>query len=448
MIRNPELQRQVWLELTPHRVLALPLLLGLAFGLISLTLGGSAVARPAFWSFGGLLLLWGTRRAGDSIADEIRGRTWDAQRMSALPPSSLTFGKLAGGPIFIWYGALLCAAAYLITAREPWLERASNLLLLGTAGVLLHAVALLATLQAVRKQRAVRERGLGWLPLVALLALLPLLQVALGDAARETALPWWGLEIRLFDASLLSALAFAAWAVVGVQRLMRAELQMRSPPWAWLAFLGFAMAWAAGFVGPEQRLAEGRLFAWRLVVAYFVGLGGVYAAAFAEPKLPVVFRRLLEFRRTGQRERLLDELPLWLASLPFVALLALALLLQPGTPTGLSAEEKQVAAALFLLLLRDLGLLLGLNFARDARRADLAAFVYLLALYGLAPALARALGAAWLTSFLRPRADVEPWASLLPLALEAVAVWGWAVARWRRAAADWPAEPAPARRGD
>jgi hypothetical protein len=299
-------------------------------------------------------------------------------------------------------------------------------------------------LQGLRKQRAVGERVLGLLPLAGL-AMLPPLRVALTDGARSRTLGFWGLELDVFSAALLSLLAFAGWAAIGVYRLMRAELQVRNPPLAWIAFLGFAMAWAAGFVGDEQRLAEGRVGVWRGVIAYAVGLAGCWAALFAEPKTPATFRRLLEFRRSGQRERLLDELPLWLATLPVVLALLVALLLQPGTPAGLSGEEKQVAAGLFLLLLRDVGLVLGLHFARDARSSDLAAFAYLLALHGLAPALARALGADWLSLFLRPRADVAAWQTLLPLALAATAAWLWAVTRWRHAAAGWPTPPAATR---
>jgi hypothetical protein len=451
VIGNPELQRHVWLELPPARALAMPLVLGLAFGFVYVAAqatgadGPPLVARTALWTFGGLVLVWGTRLAADSLADEIRSRTWDAQRMSALPAWTLTWGKLLGGPVYAWWGALLCAAVHLVAAREPLAERVAVLVLFTATGVCVHALALLVTLLGLRRHRAVRERGLGLLPLVGLLALLPLLQLIGSETARSVPVRWWGLETHPFGASLISSVVFAGWAVLGVHRLMRAELQLRNPPWAWLAFVGFAIAYAAGFVGPEARLAEGRVGVWRGVVAFAVGVACTYVAVFAESQSAAVFRRLFEFRRTRQRERLLDELPLWAATLPVVAAITLSLLAQPRPPSGLSTEEKQVAAGILLLLVRDLGLILGLGFGRDERRSNVAAVVCLVALYGLAPGLASGLGAPWAVSFLRSRADVPPLATLAPLAFAAAAAWLWAVARWRRASAGWPPPPAATR---
>ena len=442
---NPEFRRHVWLELTPHRLAAMPLLLGLLFAFVYLSVraaGGQAAgatAGVALWTFGGLVLLWGTRLAADALGDEIRGRTWDGQRMSALSAWSMAWGKLVGGPVYPWYGAAFCAAAYLAGADLAVRVKLTNLLLLASLGVLLHAFALLATLLAVRKGRSVPSRNQGLLPLLAFFLVLPLLQVFMGETARTTALPWYVWSASLFAAALLSALAFATWTVVGVHRLTRAELQMRNAPWVFLGFLVFVMVYVAGFVPSDllESLGETPFTPTRLFVAYGVGLAAVYLAAFAERKEPVVFRRLHLFRRLRQRERLLDELPLFLASLPVVALVALALVAQRGT----GAAQKQVVAGLFLLLLRDLGLLLGLNFSRDPRRADLAALVYLVALYWLAPGLAASLGAEQARVLFWPRGDVAPLVALGPLALAAAGSALWARARWRRVAAAWPPEP-------
>jgi len=443
---NPEFRRHVWLELTPHRLVGMPLVLGLLFAFVYLSVeaagsraGAGAAAGVALWTFGGLVLLWGTRLAADALGDEIRGRTWDGQRMSALPAWSMAWGKLLGGPVYPWYGSAFCAAAYLAGADLPARVKVANLLLLTSLGVLLHAFALLATLQAVRKGRSVPSRNQGLLPLLAFFLVLPLLQILMGDAARTTALPWYGWSASFFSTALLSAAAFATWTVVGVHRLTRAELQVRNAPWVFLGFLVFVMVYVAGFVPANlvKTLAGTPFTPTRLFVAYGVGLAAVYLAAFAERKEPVVFRRLHLFHRLRQRERLLDELPRFLAGLALAALVALVLVAQAGT----SAAQKQVVAGLFLLVLRDLGLLLGLNFARDPRRADLAALVYLVALYWLAPGLASALGAAEARSFFWPRGDVTPLASLGPLALEAAAFALWARARWRRVAVGWPPEP-------
>ena len=58
--------------------------------------------------------------------------------------------------------------------------------------------------------------------------------------------------------------------------------------------------------------------------------------------------------------------------------------------------------AIFLFLLRDVGLLLGFNLSRNPRRADIAVLVYLVVLYTVLPGIFYALDAAVLTAFFWP----------------------------------------------
>jgi hypothetical protein len=372
-MENPEFRRQLWLELTPHRLLAMPLTLGLLLAMIYLTAttveadGGAATARAALWIFGGLLVLWGTRLAGDAVTEEVRARTWDQQRMSAIPPWQLAWGKLLGGPVFPWYGAALCAAVALTLGDAPPARRAAEVALLAGLAILLHASAVIVSLLTLRKGATLPARTGGLLPLLAFFIAMPVLQATLTDAAWSDRLAWFGLRPSVFAAFFASMLAFAGWSVLGVHRLMRAELQVRGTPLVWLAFLVFTMAWAAGFVPPELGAGEPvtPLTPTRLLVAYGVAHIAIYALAFAEPKQPVVFRRLLWFRSQRQRERFLDELPLWLVSVPVAGAAVGALLLQPEP--AVSALQKQLVVGLALLGTRDLALLLALNFGARAQ---------------------------------------------------------------------------------
>src|SRR5258706_424724 len=102
---NPEFRRNLWLELTPHRLIAMPLLLVLVLALVYyLTDAGKheSVATAAAVMAGGLLAVWGARSAGESVIEEVRARTWDAQRMSAIGPWAMTWGKLFGAAAFSW----------------------------------------------------------------------------------------------------------------------------------------------------------------------------------------------------------------------------------------------------------------------------------------------------------------------------------------------------------
>jgi len=449
-MENPEFRRHVWLELTPHRLVAMPLTLGLLLAFIYLTAttaefdGGAAAASAALWIFGGLLILWGTRLAGDAVTEEVRGRTWDQQRMSALPPWQLTWGKLLGGPIFPWYGAALCACVALTLGSAPLPRRAAEVALLAALAVLLHAAAVITSLLALRKGATLPARTGGLLPLLAFFIAMPVLQATLTDAAWSEQLAWFGLRPTVFLAFLTSMLAFAGWAVLGVHRLMRAELQVRGTPLVWLAFLAFSMTWAAGLVPPELGVGEPStpLTPTRLLVAYAVAHGAIYALAFAESKQPVVFRRLLWFHSHGQRERFLDELPLWLVSVPVAGVAVAALVLQ-GEP-AVSGLQKQTVVGLALLGTRDLALLLALNFGKRAQRADVAGLVYLLVLYALAPGVANALGLDGLRGFFWPRADVGPLAALAPLAAGSLAAVALAWLRWRALGISAPRPPADA----
>ena len=87
LLANPEFRRHVWLELTPHRLVVMPVLLAMIFLLVGMsadTARGNAIAFTALAIFALLCPLWGARLTVDSVADEFRDKTWDTQRMFAL----------------------------------------------------------------------------------------------------------------------------------------------------------------------------------------------------------------------------------------------------------------------------------------------------------------------------------------------------------------------------
>ena len=72
---NPELQRNVWLQMSWARLFVAPILIGILLaGILStIKLDPEAVAEAARWGFVLLLALWSTRRVADSLAEEISG---------------------------------------------------------------------------------------------------------------------------------------------------------------------------------------------------------------------------------------------------------------------------------------------------------------------------------------------------------------------------------------
>src|SRR5215470_10783166 len=106
---NPELQRNLWLELSARRLIIIPIIVGIILSpwIVLHTDLGSA-SDTGRWLFDLLVPVWGTWLVANSVVSEIRSRTWDLQRLSALSPWEMLWGKLIGAPIMVWYAGGLC----------------------------------------------------------------------------------------------------------------------------------------------------------------------------------------------------------------------------------------------------------------------------------------------------------------------------------------------------
>src|SRR5215510_3127986 len=105
-MNTAELQRNLWLELTARRTVQMIVVIVL----ILLTANVTPFVRVgdvAQYLFLGIVVLWGTRNAAQAVVGEIRERTWDFQRLSALTPFQMTVGKLFGATSYVWFGGLI-----------------------------------------------------------------------------------------------------------------------------------------------------------------------------------------------------------------------------------------------------------------------------------------------------------------------------------------------------
>ena len=431
---NPEFRRNLWLELTPYRLVGMPMILGALLFLAYLLEGrqyGASVAKTALILFGLLAFLWGTRLASEALVSEIRDHTWDSQRMSVIGPWSMTWGKLLGSTIYPWYGALLCLLVYLTSKPSLGLSLVETAALMIGSGLLGQAIGLLASLQAIRKsQRYGRFQTTAFLALGAGCAV-----VLLNWPFAESAQVFWYDRVYPDHRFVLISLAvFLAWAIFGIYRLIRAELQLKSLPWAWGLFVLFLAGYLAGFLGEGSWLSGQGVWTLRLLTAFITCLVLAYGTAFSERKDPVALRRLLQ--ALGRREwvRAMQALPLWLTTLAFVALSCAALVAaEVSSAPGEGVQLVAVAAlAMTLFLLRDLGLLLFLNLGRVPKRADMLTILALVLLYSVIPTILTALDLDRLSGMLRPMPGV-PAGTVLPAALlQAVAVCWLVARRWRK----------------
>jgi len=484
---NPEFRRNLWLQLSWPKIVLTPVLIGTVFAVLGSTLGLPFVHLAAGYGFWLAAVLWGTRRAADSIAEEASGATWHSQRMSSLDAWAMTWGKLLGATAFPWYVALIClvvqqgtwtlvgtgvcgpaffgrmaptmdAAACLAGYERLWAAPVWMIVIALSA----QATALAVVLAALRRQPLALRLPVTLAQAVAILLLAALSQlylplsgtgatVTLGlDGVRSLAqrpIHWYGTRVDplLFSHAALTLLLgvtlFAAY------RLMRVVLQYRSWPWGVAAGTATLAVLVAGFPPVLSRPDEAWRFAPDALLA--VTWVAVYAGLFTDR---IDFARLPRLARAamgGEFARALRQSPSWLAAyvLALLAGIGVAIVAPgeqtihlPGTPSMMQSLRFEppvpAIASQLLYILRDIALVLWLHMLLGPRRADLAAAVTLGVLYLLVPFVADAAGLSDL--ILRLRAGFGPGAAVAIAGLQAAVACGLFLLRWRAL----PARPA------
>src|SRR5262249_23855780 len=173
------------------------------------------------------------------------------------------------------------------------------------------AVPLAPFLASRRRLPAERRLPVTFSQLFGLVAMVLTHEVARVPLDTPATVDWFGGALPLTLFGLGSIVAFLAWALLAVYRLMRVELQFRALPWAWLGFTLFLMAYGEGLAWHALGRETTPAAAW---LAAPLGVAGslVYAALFAEPKSVIAYRGLVAALRRGDRRRAGSLLPLWL----------------------------------------------------------------------------------------------------------------------------------------
>lgn len=432
---NPELQRNLWLELTLHRMIAMPAVLLLAFFLVAIADQNGAALRLTFVSgisFVLLAMAWGTRNAAESISDEVRDRTWDTQRMSALSPWAMTWGKLAGSTSFTWYGGTLCLLVFAFSsAGNAEVPTVKSMLLMVAGGIALQASALASSLLAAQKGWAARGRLSS---IIILILLLNLISAAARLSDPQHIFVWYGAPRAGLDFMLVSVFLFAAWGLLGAYRLMCQALMVRTTPWAWCGFNVFLVLYTAGFFEADRPFDLASLVSETgLVVCGTL----FYLMLFLEGTGAMSVRRLLLLRERGEWRRLLQEIPCWPVSLalspPCAAVLAATL---PAATWSAAHDPANIPwylpIALAMMFFRDAALYLFFAFGGKPRRAEATTLFYLLLLDLLLPMLATAAGAGWLAHLSLPLGWDRPWAAIAAMAVHTGVAVTLCVWRWRK----------------
>lgn len=378
---NAEFKRNLWLEISASRLALMTGVLALIFALVWLAATGEtkvgSLAGAAQALFGVIVGLWGSYKAGRSVADEIKERTWDFQRLSALSPMAMTLGKLFGATAYVWYGGLICIAVYAFdkTQEAGAVEAAYGAAGLIATGIFAHAVALFVSLGAVR-----RGRGQGRIDsFVYTIAGIAAFQTAGAISGRSFAMlrqaidpenslldimVWWGVTLPAQPLSLAIVCALMLWAIATAWRLMRVELQASANP-AWFPFFVLVPALLVGGTGPD-------VFA-RAVMVYLVVHGLVLFTLLAEPKDIVAWRALAARQKSGGAGRY------WPAALTGLIVAFLAAVGVAGAyafaPVSESSHSPLFGFTAFAFLLRETAIFAFFHLGARQRRGDFAAIV-------------------------------------------------------------------------
>ncbi len=447
---NPELQRNLWLEAPRRRLIGTAILPALIFLLVWLVDRGNhayAIVAAGAVLFVGAALIWAPREARAAVTDEVYARTWDFQRLSALAPWTLTWGKLVGATARPWLVAgLSLLIAFLQLASVTSFSHALFWAIVAVGlGVLMQASGLAVGLIEIRKSRAAgrppgqRSPGL-WLLALALLGAGGViwahthmiwsanLHGGVLTPGHEPLL-WWGRTYDPVRFAAVSLVVFAVCAVGWAWRLMRLELQMRNLPWAWVGFVMIAALYVAGFDAPAD--ADVGVLDHRLALAGAACAICAYLGALIEPADAVRARQFLAALNPFEGldlERLIWTTPLVAKPLALTAILFLWDAIIRKRDAG--APQTLLTLATLAFVLRDLGVIAGLRFRRPGR-GDFGVWMRLALIYVVGGLVGRLFGGVGGPALFIPTLHPQGW-SLIAGAIQAVAAWTWAARGWAR----------------
>lgn len=454
---NPEFLRNLWLEFSLPRLVATPVVLGLFIVLVQNSAGTDGVLTTAAVLFLGVTAAWGSGLASDALLREIQGGTWALQRLTAIHPWPMTWGKLLGATAYAWYVGIWCLLAMVVAAGsldEPAWGLIHNdlpvtiLFFVGLA-LFFHAASLLsALLQASQRKAAVRRRSL--LIVLGMILLGSMLLNMIMRLKGEVMMVWWDNHWPADYFWLISLYVGVGWLLLGATMLMRKELQVPNQPWVWIGFVVFINGYLAGFVSGTTFISG----SWvnettqRLGLVTLTTMALTYLMVFVEGTTVVDLSRLLQRLRAANFLNAFREVPRWALTTIAAWLVGVVLLIQDAvsdTPTwaghgGTSSEAdlNSMVIAGLLFLLRDIAIVLFARFSSKKDRAALAAVAYLAILYYLIPWLLTVASMGGIHFLFLPTGH-SPWlAGVVPPLLQAGLAWFLVVKRWRRDAAALP----------
>lgn len=275
-MHNPEFQRQLWLNWRPSLVLWTLLLSALILALpLALSAPHERLPSLGTVAVAGLWVsttAYASMLAGRSLSEELRHNTWDWQRLSALTPWQMAWGKLLGATLPAWLYAAVFGITSVVTAsiwEMLWAEhRAWHLLALAVLwGLGLQTWSMNTVL--VRWQSKRWQARSTWLLIV---LGLPFVLGLLRGLNLQTEHPWWGWYLGPWGLAYLLGATTVALGLLALWRQLCQRLDVATLPWAWPLGLLVAGAVSAGVWYEDLGMLWPHLAGWALVATAFIAL--------------------------------------------------------------------------------------------------------------------------------------------------------------------------------
>jgi hypothetical protein len=392
--------------------------------------------------------------------------------MTGLSPWKITWGKLFGPTLFQWYSGIWCLAIYFICCFA--VQNTFSEILLGflsiAIAILANALGLLFSLLSITGNQtssyshAKINTTLFFILAIMLAYWLQGLIVVSSIKSKET-LSWYGLPWGYYVA-LFTLIVFAAWAIIGVQRNIRTELQYVNDSKAWYGFLFYLILFIVGFtinipyplynnfniIGGtswdnqmrEQPLSMFAILFIKLNVIFYAMTGITSFLLLIERKTPFDYKKFLTHLKSFSTQKLRYSAPLWYGSamFTFATIFVLFILSLFGNPVkefnekffGLNGfnilHQSKTSFGTWMyyvcacfLLFRDIFATRALIYGTDFKNKILVVFLYYLIIYLALPLIFGAHGNPLLALFYPYNEDGWAALSLVAIPLEALIAW-------------------------
>lgn len=399
---NPELQRNIWENITPTKLIVMPIVLFLIF-----LLAGSAVniGITALIMFYIITVMVGAYLAGEEVPNEIQERTWDWQRMSAMTPWQITIGKLLGSTIYQWYSGFICILAFVysaITIKIDFFVALQMIISMILVATFFQSFSMVLGINA--REMPIRIRrfliiaillGLAML----LISIFTIMSIADYFERRihpeewiEPKIQWFFIKLPVITHFMIGLIFLNFWSLIGLYRSFRTEMYYFNGPEFFTSFLIMTPFYFSGYL---FNIPDITLFAYLTLLFTGITIFAYQTAlltAFIDKMEIITFRRLFFYLEQKNWKKVGYDLPLWLIALSIEiisSLVALVFFFISSVELGKIDEAFSQKILFFLLVgclfvVRDIGIFMYNNFTQGKNAIGLT-LTYLFILYYVFP---------------------------------------------------------------